>query len=123
MFASFAGAVRPAHNPLIHSAIISIVAAAVCTLGEMRPCAITTSGSQISNSSSSSSLTTRTAQPLSRSREQLAADLRGGADVDAPGRLRDDQQLGVGVDLAADQEFLQISLRTGSSPPRRGRRP
>ncbi len=36
-------------------------------LGETRPCAITTSRSQISNSSSSSSLTTSTAQPSSRS--------------------------------------------------------
>src|SRR5690242_18657749 len=33
-------------------------------------------------------------------REQLAADLRRGAHVDAPGRLRDDEKLGIGVDLA-----------------------
>jgi hypothetical protein len=41
--------------------------------------------------------------------QQRAADLRRGADVDAPGRLRDDQQLRVGVDLAADDELLQVA--------------
>jgi hypothetical protein len=43
--------------------------------------------------------------------EQLAADLRGGADVHAPGGLRDDQQLRVGIDLAADDELLQVAAR------------
>src|SRR4051812_35396415 len=33
-------------------------------------------------------------------RQQLATDLRRGADVDAPGRLRDDEKLRLGVDLA-----------------------
>src|SRR6185369_17225099 len=44
-------------------------------------------------------------------REQLAPDLRRGADVDAPGRLRDDEQLRLGVDLAADDELLQVAAR------------
>ena len=54
-------------SPLIHSPIIRVDASAVRTLGETRPWAMTISRSQISNSSSSSSLTTNTAQPLSRS--------------------------------------------------------
>ena len=56
-------------------------------------------------------------------RQQLAADLRRGADVHAPGRLRDDQQLRVGVDLAADDELLQVAARQALAPPRPGRRP
>ena len=43
--------------------------------------------------------------------EQLAADQRRRADVDAPGRLADDQQLRVGVDLAPDDELLQVAAR------------
>src|SRR5664280_2895166 len=44
-------------------------------------------------------------------RQQLAPDLRRGPDVDAPGRLRADQQLRVGIDLAADDELLQVAAR------------
>ena len=44
-------------------------------------------------------------------REQFAADQRRGADIDAPGRLRDDQQLRLRVDLAADDELLQVAAR------------
>src|SRR6478735_5548978 len=43
--------------------------------------------------------------------EQLAADLRCRADVDTPGRLRDDEQLRPGVDLAPDDELLQVAAR------------
>src|SRR5436189_1510708 len=43
--------------------------------------------------------------------EQLAADLRRRADVDAPGRLRDDEQPGPSVDLAPDDELLQVAAR------------
>ena len=62
-----ASVLSPRHRPLIHSPICSIVASRVGTLGETRPWAMTTRRSQISNSSSSSSLTTSTAQPSSRS--------------------------------------------------------
>src|SRR5438105_5703887 len=44
-------------------------------------------------------------------RQQLAADLRRRADIDAPGRLRDDQQARVRIDLAPDQELLQVATR------------
>ena len=44
-------------------------------------------------------------------RQDLAADLGRSADVDAPGGLRHDQQLRVGVDLAPDDEFLQVAAR------------
>ena len=71
------------------------------------PLAITISRSLISNSSSSSSLTTSSAQPASRS-EQLAADLRRGAHVHAPGGLADDQQPGGGVDLAPTMNFCRL---------------
>ena len=54
-------------RPLIHSPICGTVAAARSTEGDRRPLAITWSRSLISNSSSSSSLTTSTAQPASRS--------------------------------------------------------
>src|SRR6186997_263810 len=54
--------------------------------------------------------------------EQLAADLRRRADVDAPRRLRDDEEPGLGVDLAADDELLQVAareaLRGGARPAR-----
>ncbi len=56
-------------------------------------------------------------------RQQLAADLRRGADVDAPGRLGDDQHLRIGVDLAADDELLQVAARQALRRARRVRRP
>jgi len=43
--------------------------------------------------------------------QDLGADLGGGADVDSPGGLRDHQQSGLGVDLAADDELLQVAAR------------
>src|SRR5450755_4643623 len=52
-------------------------------------------------------------------RQQFAADLRRRADIDAPGRLRDDEQLRVGVDLAADDELLQVAA--GEALRRRAR--
>jgi hypothetical protein len=45
-------------------------------------------------------------------REQRLADLRRRADVDAPGRLRDDQALRLRVDLAPDDELLQVAALT-----------
>jgi len=62
------------------------------------------------NSSSSSSLTTSTAAGIAQG-QQLGPDLRRGADIDAHGRLRDDQHLGLRIDLAADDEFLQVAAR------------
>ena len=56
-------------------------------------------------------------------REQLAADLRRRADVDAPGRLRDDEQLRAGVDLAADDELLQVAARQALGRRAPARRP
>jgi hypothetical protein len=44
-------------------------------------------------------------------REQLAADLRRGADVDAPRRLRGDQNFRLLADFAADDELLQVAAR------------
>src|SRR6185369_13372200 len=44
-------------------------------------------------------------------REQFAPDLCRGADVDTPGRLRNDEELGLCVDLAADDELLQVAAR------------
>ena len=43
--------------------------------------------------------------------EQLLADERGRADVDAPGRLRDDQHLRLLENLASDDELLQVAAR------------
>src|SRR5256885_2861199 len=54
--------------------------------------------------------------------QQLAADLSGGADVDAPRRLRDDQQLRIRVDLAADDELLQVAARQALRGRRRAAR-
>ena len=77
--------------------------------------------SQISKSSSSSSETTSTATPASRRSMQRLADLRSGADVHAPGRLRGDQHLRRLPDLAADDELLQVAAgqaaRAASGPP------
>ena len=41
--------------------------------------------------------------------EQGLANDRGGAGVDAPGRLADHQHHGVAEDFAADDEFLQVA--------------
>jgi len=41
--------------------------------------------------------------------QQLATYLRGGPHVNAPGRLRDDQQFRPGINLAAHDEFLQVA--------------
>ena len=71
-------------RPLIHSPIIRPTPSsrsARCAPARSRRL-------QISNSSSSSSLTT-TAQPLRRARPEARRGSRRGADVDAPGRLRD----------------------------------
>ena len=43
--------------------------------------------------------------------DQRLADAGGSAGVDAPGRLVDDQHAGLAVELAADDEFLQIAAR------------
>ena len=67
--------------------------------------------------------TTSTAQPASRSVEQRLPDLRGGAHIDAPRRLRDDQHLGAGVDLAADDVLLQVAARQAAAPAPRARAP
>ena len=97
---------RLGHSPLIHSPIcrrrlLPAHARATGVLGDhVEPVAS-------SNSSSSSSLTTSAAQPA-RAAPELAADLRGGADVDAPGRLRDDQQLRVGVDSRPTMNFCRL---------------
>ena len=48
---------------------------------------------------------------LCREVEQRLMDRRGGAGIDAPGRLRDDQDAGRLQDLPADDEFLQIAAR------------
>jgi hypothetical protein len=47
-------------------------------------------------------------------RQQLARICRRGADVDAPGRLRGDEKLRLGIDLAADQELLQVAAGEAS---------
>jgi hypothetical protein len=43
--------------------------------------------------------------------QQFGSDLRCCANVDTPGRLADDQHLGAGGDLAADDELLQVAAR------------
>jgi hypothetical protein len=41
--------------------------------------------------------------------DQGLADQRGGARIDAPGRLVDDEQLRLAFDLAPDDVFLQVA--------------
>ena len=54
--------------------------------------------------------------------DQRLADRGRGAGIDAPGRLADDEDAGLAVDLAADDEFLQVAagerarLRVGRCP-------
>ena len=52
---------------------------------------------------------TSTATPRVAQIDQRLADLRGGADIDAPRRLRGDQHLRLLADLAADDELLQVA--------------
>ena len=67
--------------------------------------------SAISNSSSSSSETTRTAVPaFLRSRSAWRIAMRR-ADIDTPCRLRDDQHIRLLQHLAPDDELLQIAAR------------
>ena len=81
----------------------------VATAGERLPRNITCSRSLISKSSSSSSETTRTATPCRRDVEELLAHEGGGADIEPPGGLRYEQELWAELDLAADDEFLQVA--------------
>ncbi len=55
--------------------------------------------------------------------EQRLADLRGGADVHAPGRLRGDHHLRLLADLAADDELLQVAAGEAARRGVRARRP
>ena len=99
------------------------VASPRCAIGgDRRPCAMTTRRSLISNSSSSSSRHHQHRAARVAQLEELRADLSGRADIDAPGRLRDDQDLGPGVDLAADDELLQVAARQAARRRRAGRR-
>jgi hypothetical protein len=43
--------------------------------------------------------------------QDFAANLRGSTHVNTPGGLRDDEQLGLGFDLAAHDELLQVAAR------------
>ena len=87
--------------------------------GDSRPSLITASVSQSASSSSRSWLMTTIAEPRGGEVDQRLVDRRGGAGVDAPGRLRDDQHLGLLQDLAAHDELLQVAAR--ERPGRRGR--
>ena len=55
--------------------------------------------------------------------EQRLADLRRGADVDAPRRLRGDHHLRRLPDLAADDELLQVAAGQAARGGVRARRP
>ena len=83
--------------------------ARVATAGERLPRNITCSRSVISKSSSSSSETTRIATPAAAISSELLAHEGGGADIEPPGRLRYEQELWAELDLAADDEFLQVA--------------
>ena len=99
------------HSPDIHSPMRSMVASAVGIDGDMRPWAMTIRRSAISNSSSSSSLTMSSAQPASRSFSS-SPRISAAAPTSTPQvGWRDDQQLRVRVDLAADDELLQVAAR------------
>ena len=74
------------------------------------PWNITAMRSAISASSSRSWLITSTAR-AARRRDRCSAWRidGGGAGIDAPGRLADDQHAGLAQDFAADDEFLQVA--------------
>ena len=76
---------------------------------DSRPWNITAMRSAISASSSRSWLITSTAAPRRGEIDQRLANDRGGAGIDAPGRLADDENAGLAQDFAADDEFLQIA--------------
>ena len=79
--------------------------------GESGPCAITTSRSLISNSSSSSSLTTSTAQPASRSASSSPRICAAAPTSTPQVGCETMSSFGLGVDLAADDELLQVAAR------------
>ena len=76
---------------------------------DRRPWEITAMRSEISRISSRSWLITSTAEPRAGEVDQRLADGGGGAGIDAPGRLADDEDAGLAVDLAADDELLQVA--------------
>jgi hypothetical protein len=110
------------HSPLIHSPIVR------CGLadrhaGRQPALRDDDSRSLISNSSSSSSLTTSSAQPASRSASS-SPRICAAAPTSTPqvGWLTI-SSFGAGVDLAADDELLQVAARQAAWPPHPGRRP
>ena len=103
----------------IHSPICSGVASATGTEGEA-PWRSPTSRSLILEQLVELPPTTSSAAGR-RAASSFGADQRRRADVDAPGGLADDQHPRPGVDLAADDELLQVAA--GQALGRAGPRP
>ena len=108
----------PGHSPLIHSPIRSTVASAVAIEGERRPFAMTWSRSADREELLELLGDDEHGAAGVAQREELGADLRRRADVDAPGRLRHDEHLRHGVELAADDVLLEVPAGEARAPPR-----